>query len=67
MVIAVNGKHVVSPNVEGELKSKQYRFADIPAVKEAVITKFPCYGLLSMMIAPMRVYPAIKAHGKVKV
>lgn len=44
---------------------EKYEVKDIPAVRSAVVT-FPIKSMLSYMIGPMKVYPALSAYWKEK-
>lgn len=66
MILEINGESMVEKEALDELKAKQFRFAYFPAIKEAVVTKFPNRNFLSVMIAPMKVYGAINRYNQVQ-
>lgn len=66
MILEINGESKVEKETLDELKAKQYRFAYFPAIKQAIVTKFPLRNILSVLIAPMKVYGAINRYNQVK-
>jgi len=51
--------------LEEMLKTKGYSFWTFPNCTNAVVTEFPVRSMLSYMIAPWRVYPALGKYFKV--
>lgn len=47
------------------LKTKGYSFWTFPECTSAVVTEFPVRSMLSYLIAPWRVYPALGKYFKV--
>lgn len=54
-----------SSQLEEMLKTKGYSFWTFPKCTSAVVTEFPVRSMLSYMIAPWRVYPALGKYFKV--
>lgn len=66
MIVEISGKPTVENEVLSKLEEKKYRFATFPSIKQGVVSKFPDRNRISMMIAIMKVYKAIKKYNQVK-
>ena len=55
----------VDSQLEETLKTSGYSMWTFPECKKAVITEFPVRSMVSYVVAPWRVYPALQKYFKV--
>lgn len=61
IILAENGSHV-NPEHRKLLEENGYRFATFPAIDHAVQTTFPYKSTISIVVAIMKVYPALREY-----